>query len=189
MTCESLHRHAEPLDQVERVVGRERRRVCVLRQQQDDEDGHRHQDAAARQARLGRCRRTRFRRRDLRAAHLGIARARPRHQHHRHERHDRHPGDARLPARDDHHGGEQRPDRVSGMPADLEDALRKALLAGRRMARHARGFRMEHGRAEPDQRHRDEHHRVAAGGCEPDNPDQGRPPCPRPSRTATACGP
>ena len=61
------------------------------------------------------------------------------------------------------------------MPADLKYSLRKPLLVGRGMPRHPRGFRMEHGRSEPDQRHGDEHHRVVAGRCEPDNPKQGRP--------------
>ena len=124
--------------------------------------------------RRGHARGVRLRLGDLRAAHLGIARPRPGHQRHRQESDDGHPGQACLPAWDDDHGGEQRPDRVSGMAADLEYALGKALVTGCGMTRHARGFRVEDGRAEPDQRHRDEHHRVVARRCEPDDADQRR---------------
>jgi hypothetical protein len=56
------------------------------------------------------------------------------------------------------------------MPADLKNALGKALLAGRRMARHPGGFWMEHGRTEPDHGRRDEHHCVVARACKPDQP-------------------
>ena len=109
---------------------------------------------------------------DLRAAHLGIAPRRPRHQHHGDERHHRRPGEARLPARNHDQRRQQRAHRISRMPADLEDALRKALLAGRRMARHARGLGMEHGRSEPDHGHRDQDHRVAARERQAEQPGE-----------------
>ena len=64
------------------------------------------------------------------------------------------------------------PDRISGMPADLENALGKALLTGRRMTRHARGFGVEHRRTEPDQGRRDKYHRRSCPpNASPTSPD------------------
>jgi hypothetical protein len=58
--------------------------------------------------------------------------------------------------------------------ADLENALGEALLTGGRMPRHARGFRMKHGRAQTDHGGGHQHHRVIAGVREPEQSSERR---------------
>ena len=90
------------------------------------------------------------------------------------QRAEREPGDAGLAERHDDEGGEQRPDRLAEIAADLEDRLRQAEAAAGGEPRDARGFRMEDRRAEADQHAPSTSIDVAVRIGEQDQPDQRR---------------
>jgi hypothetical protein len=80
----------------------------------------------------------------------------------RDERHDGEPRQASLPVRQDDEGGQERTERGTRVAADLEQRLREPVLPARCQPRDARRLRVKHGRANPDQGGRREHHAVVA---------------------------
>ncbi len=170
-----LHRHAEFLDQKERVERAEARRISVLREQQDDQDRDRQRHAC----------RARYRRLDdgIRSqrgsgallADVDVSSGGPGHQDHGDERRDGEVGDAALPSRHDDEGRQQWPQRAAGLAAELEDALRHAVLPARRVAGHPCRFGMEDRRADADAGRGQQQQRIAAGGGEADEASQGEP--------------
>ena len=147
-------RHAEAIDQVERVVARHARRVDELRHHQRYENRQRADDlrrATACWRALARSlrahprhavrRRTNGRRRTSSAIATTAAK--------------REPGDAVLPETQHDDGGEQRPDRRADVAAHLKQRLRETRPAARRHARDARRLRVQHRRADADERGRD----------------------------------
>ena len=151
-----LHRHAEALDQVERVVARHAREVEEFREDERDQHHDRGDDPCG----LRYCPSGRV---TLGAAPRGVPPVPtadvPQHDH-RHQCDDGEPGDALLAVGNDDGRGEQRPDRGADVAADLEHRLREAVAAAGGHARDARRLGVEDGRADADQRRGDEQHRI-----------------------------
>ena len=79
-----------------------------------------------------------------------------------------------LAVRDHDQGHEQRPDRLAGVAADLEQGLGEAVAAARREPGHARGLGVEDGAADADQRRGQQHGAEAAGERQDQHAEEGR---------------
>ena len=165
------HRHAEGLDQVEGVVAADRGQVDVLREHQGDQQGDGDQNLFARQARPC-ARRLGFLRRHRVGFRIPLADAVE------DDRGDRggggEPRHRPLTVRYHDQRGEQRPERLPRVAADLEHRLREAEAPARGHPRDPRGFRVKHRRADADHRRPDEQQAVASGGGENQQADEGR---------------
>ena len=77
--------------------------------------------------------------------------------------------------RDDDPGGEQRPDRASGVPADLENRLCEAVPPAGCEPRDSRGFRMKDRRARADERRGEQYGEVIWRDRERQQSEQSQP--------------
>ena len=82
---------------------------------------------------------------------------------HRQQCRRRKPADTRLTSRDHDERCEHGPERRPDIAADLEQRLRQAMATTRRHPCNPRGFGMEDGGTNADERRRKDQHRVAAG--------------------------
>ena len=96
----------------------------------------------------------------------------PGQQHHRQNRHQGEYREAALPAGYDDEGGEERAERAANLSSHLKDSLREPLPAARGIPGGSGGFRMKDGRANADERDRDEDERVARRIGETDQADE-----------------
>ena len=75
------------------------------------------------------------------------------------EREQRKVRDVRLGAMGDDEGGEERAEGAAGVAADLEKRLGETVMSARGKTGDSRGFGVEDGRAEADERGGDQHQR------------------------------
>ena len=135
-------------DQVEGVVAAQAREVEVLREDERGEHGERPRDAR----RHGQVHGVRCRGRGGRGGALRLVPPPdPPQDDNRRDGERRAPRDARLAARDDEKGRQQRAERRSEVAAYLEERLREAVAAARRHARDARRLGMKDRRADAHQ--------------------------------------
>ena len=80
-----------------------------------------------------------------------------------------------LAMRQHHQCCQQRPDRLAGIAAHLEQRLRQPEPPARGRPRHPRSLGVEHSRANPDQRRRKEQHGIAVRHRQHHQPDQRGP--------------
>ncbi len=144
----ALGRHAEFMDEVERVVAADARHVEILGEHQHDQDRDR-----TRRAQRRRCVRIADKLRRL-ARHDAwlVPAADPPQDQDRQRRDQGKPRQRRLAERHHDQRRQHRPHRRAEIAADLEHGLRKAETSAGGEPRNARRFRMEHRRSQTDQR-------------------------------------
>ena len=167
-----MHVNVEPLDDVERVEGREARYVEELGEDQDRE----HQKCARHTPRGEldpaddgplRCRR---RKRQA----VAIPPADIEQEDHAEERDHREPRQARLAEGHHDQRRQQRPQRRTDIASDLKQGLSESIPAARGKPCDAGRFRMEDGRAQADHRGAEHEHGVGRGPCKHQEPAKGR---------------